>query len=169
METSIPALLMTAILMITTVVLARSGYSSLDELGQSWQTMEERLNEQTHTELTATQTSVDESRANLTLMLRNDGQTKWANWAAMDVVVEYFSESGTRYAAWIPYTSGSLQSNTWTVGSIQNDFFDPDVLNPGETLEMQIRVNPPLGPTTTGWVIVSTENGITLTAYVTAA
>jgi hypothetical protein len=82
METSIPALLMTAILMITTVVLARSGYASLDELGQSWQMMEERLNEQTHTELTATQTSVDESRANLTVMLRNDGQTKWADWAA---------------------------------------------------------------------------------------
>jgi len=35
METSIPALLVTAILMITTVVLARSGFTSLDELGQS--------------------------------------------------------------------------------------------------------------------------------------
>jgi archaellum component FlaF (FlaF/FlaG flagellin family) len=168
METSIPALLVTAILMITTVVLARSGYTSLDELGQSWQVMEERLTEQTHTKLTAVETRTDESKANITVRLRNDGQTKIADYARMDVVVQYFSESGERHARWIPYTSGSLQSNTWTVGSISNDTFEPNILNPGEILEMQIRVNPPLGTGTTGWVIVATENGITVSAYVSA-
>jgi archaellum component FlaF (FlaF/FlaG flagellin family) len=168
METSIPALLVTAILMITTVVLARSGFTSLDELGQSWQVMEERLNDQTHTELAAVETRIDESLANITVRLRNDGQTKIADYARMDVVVQYFSESGERYVRWIPYTSGGLQSNSWTVESISNDAFEPKVLNPGEVLEMQIRVNPPLGIGTTGWVIVATENGVTVSAYVSA-
>jgi hypothetical protein len=54
------------------------------------------------------------------------------------------------------------------VASIANDAFEPDVLNPGEVMEMQIRVNPPLGAGTTGWVIVATENGVTVSAYVTA-
>jgi archaellum component FlaF (FlaF/FlaG flagellin family) len=168
METSIPALLVTAILMITTVLLARSGYTSLDEVGQSWQSMQERLDDQVHTQLTVVETSIDESKANITVRIRNDGQTKMADYARMDVVVQYFSESGTRYARWVPYTSGVLQSNTWTVTSIENDVFEPDVLNPGEVLEMQVRLNPPLGTGTTGWVIVATENGVTVSAYVTA-
>jgi archaellum component FlaF (FlaF/FlaG flagellin family) len=168
METSIPALLVAAILMITTVVLAGSGYASLDSLGQSWQVMEERLGEQTHTELTVVEATVDGSLTNITVRLRNDGQTKAADYARMDVVVQYFSETGSRYVHWIPYTSGALQSNTWTVVTISNDVFEPNVLNPGEVLEMQIRINPAMGTGTTGWVIVATENGITVSAYVSA-
>ena len=168
METSIPALLVTAILMITTVLLARSGYTSLDEVGQSWQSMQERLGDQVHTQVAVVETRIDESKANITVMIRNDGQTKIADYPRMDVVVQYFSESGSRYVRWVPYTAGALQSNTWTVVSIANDAFEPDVLNPGEVMEMQIRVNPPLGAGTTGWVIVATENGVTVSAYVTA-
>jgi archaellum component FlaF (FlaF/FlaG flagellin family) len=168
METGIPALLVTALLMITTVVLARSGYTSLDEVGRSWQVMEERMGDQAHTRLTAVETRIDESKANITVRIRNDGQTKTADYARMDVVVQYFSESGSRYVRWIPYTAGALQSNTWTVASISNDVFEPNILNPGEVMEMQIRVNPPLGAGTTGWVIVATENGVTVSAYVTA-
>jgi hypothetical protein len=130
--------------------------------------MEERLGDQAHTRLTAVETRIDESKANITVMIRNDGQTKTADYARMDVVVQYFSESGNRYVRWVPYTAGALQSNTWTVASIANDAFEPDVLNPGEVMEMQIRVNPPLGAGTTGWVIVATENGVTVSAYVTA-
>jgi archaellum component FlaF (FlaF/FlaG flagellin family) len=168
METSIPALLVAAILMITTVVMARSGYTSVDKLGQSWQVMEDRLGQQARTELTVVSTQVDPSGANITVQLRNDGQTKVADYARMDVLVQYFTESAERYVTWIPYTSGALGSNTWTVASIANDTFEPNVLNPGETLEMTIRINPTLGTGTTAWVIVSTENGVTATAYVTA-
>ena len=168
METSIPALLIAAIIMISTVVMARSGYTSVDRMAQSWQVMEERLGQQARTELTVVETRVDDSKANLTVRLRNDGQTKIADYARMDVLVQYFSESGERYVRWIPYTSGALESNTWTVESISNDTFEPNVLNPGEILEMQIRINPPIGAGSTGWIIVSTENGVTATASVTA-
>ena len=168
METSIPALLVAAIIMISTVVMARSGYTSVDRMAQSWQVMEDRLGQQARTELTVVETSMDESKANLTVRLRNDGQTKIADYARMDVLVQYFSESGERYVRWIPYTSGALESNTWTVESISNDTFEPNVLNPSEILEMQIRINPPIGAGSTGWIIVSTENGVTATASVTA-
>jgi archaellum component FlaF (FlaF/FlaG flagellin family) len=167
METSIPALIIAAIMMITTVVMARSGYSSVDRIGQSWQVMEQRLEERVRTQLTAVSSSVDESHANVTLRLRNDGQTAVADFARMDVVIQYFSESGTRYARWIPFTSGALQSNTWRMESISGDTFEPGVLNPGEVLEIQIRINPPMGTGTSGWVVVSTENGVTVSADVT--
>jgi archaellum component FlaF (FlaF/FlaG flagellin family) len=168
METSIPALLVAAILMIATVVMARSGYTSVDRMSQSWQVMEERLGQQARTELTVVETRLDESKANVTVRLRNDGQTKIADYARMDVLVQYFSESGERHVRWIPYTSGALESNTWTVESISPDTFEPSILNPSEILEMQVRINPPIGAGSTGWIIVSTENGVTATASVTA-
>jgi archaellum component FlaG (FlaF/FlaG flagellin family) len=166
METSIPALLVAAILMITTVVMARSGYSSVDRISHSWQVMGQRLEEQVRTELSVVDTSVDPSYANITLRLRNDGQTVVADWARMDVVVQYFSESGTRYVRWMPYTSGALQSNTWTMVNIENDSFEPGVLNPGEVVQVLIRINPLMGTDTSAWVVVSTENGVTVSASV---
>jgi archaellum component FlaF (FlaF/FlaG flagellin family) len=168
METSIPALLVTAILMITTVVFARSGYTSIGEVGQSWQAMEQRLSEQAHTQLTVVQTTIDNPRVNITVTLRNDGQTQIADFARMDVVVQYLSGSGTRNDRWIPYTAGALQSNTWTVASFTNDVFEPRVLNPGETMNIQIRVNPAVRNNTTGRVIIATKNGNTVSAYFTA-
>ncbi len=167
METSIPALLIAGIMMIATVVMARSGYSSVDRLGQSWQLMENRLEQQVRTQLSPVEAIVDSSHANITLRMRNDGQTSIADWSRMDVVVEYFSEDGMRYAQWVPYTSGALQSNTWTLVDIENDSFEPGILNPGETAEIRVRINPVMGTGTNAWVIVSTENGVTLSAEVT--
>jgi archaellum component FlaF (FlaF/FlaG flagellin family) len=166
METSIPALLVAAIMMIATVVMARSGYSSVDQLGQSWQGMEQRLEEQARTRLTAVEAIVDSSHANITVRFQNDGQTALADWSRMDVVVEYFSEDSTRYARWIPYTSGDLISNTWTLVNIENDSFQPGVLNPGEIAELRIRINPVMGTGTNAWVIVSTDTGVTISASV---
>ena len=65
METGIPALLIAAIMMITSVVMARSGYSSVDQLGQSWQAMEQRMEERVRTQLTAVSVQVDPSHANI--------------------------------------------------------------------------------------------------------
>ena len=50
---------------------------------------------------------------------------------------------------WIPYTSGRASIEYLDGVSIDNDTFEPEVLNPGEIVEMQIRVNPPLGTGTT--------------------
>lgn len=167
METSIPALLVAAIMLMSTVVLARSGYTSFDTLGQSWKAMEDRAGEQFRTLLSVTDTQVDETGANVTVILSNDGQSAIGDFERMDVVVQYFSESSTYYMRWIPYTSGALESNTWTVQSIANDVFEPGLFNPGEELTMVIRLNPPVGLSTTNWVIISTKLGVSLSAYFT--
>jgi hypothetical protein len=125
METSVPALLVAVILLVSTVLFARTGYTSFDALGASWKDMETRAG------------------------------------------VQYTSESATYHVLWIPYTPGPLQSNTWTVQSITGDMFEPGIFNPGETLEMRIRLNPPVGVSTTNWVIISTRLGVSLSAYFT--
>jgi flagellar protein FlaF len=167
METSIPALLVAAIMLMSTVVLARSGYTSFDTLSQSWKDMEDRAGEQLRTSLSVTDTQVDETGANVTVILSNDGQSTIGDFDRMDVVVQYFSESSTYYMRWIPYTPGPLQSNTWTVQSIANDVFEPGLFNPGEELTMVIRLNPVVGLSSTNWVIISTKLGVSVSAYFT--
>jgi flagellar protein FlaF len=167
METSVPALLVAVILLVSTVLFARTGYTSLDALGMSWKDMETRAGEQSRTRLTVTGTQVDDTGANVDVTLDNEGQTAIGDFERMDVVVQYTSESATYHVLWIPYTPGPLQSNTWTVQSITGDMFEPGIFNPGETLEMRIRLNPPVGMSTTNWAIISTRLGVSLSAYFT--
>jgi flagellar protein FlaF len=80
----------------------------------------------------------------------------------MDVLVQYFGETGTRYDKWIAYTSGALASDTWTTGGFTDDVFEPGIFNPGEQMEIVVRVNPVVGAGTTNKAVISTEYGVTV-------
>lgn len=158
METSVPALLVAAILLVSTVVLGRSGYSSLGEMGESWKAMEARAEQQVGTQLAIT--DVTHSSPYVDVDLRNDGSTRLAEFGRMDVLVEYTSGTGTPVLAWIPHSEGSLSANTWVVQSIVNDAFEPGILNPSETMEMRIELNPAVGAGTTNRLLIATDLGI---------
>jgi hypothetical protein len=165
MENGLPALLIAAILMLSTVLMARGGYMGADAIGQTLRQSETRYGQQNRTGLTVTSTAIDSSGANITLTLRNDGQTPVARYGDMDLVVQYFSETGTRYDKWIPYTAGALASNTWKTGTFTNDVFEPTILNTGESVEILVRVNPVVGPATTNLAIFGTDKGVTVQTY----
>jgi hypothetical protein len=164
-ETSIPAAIVAAILMVSAVLLARTGYHSFDEMGQVWKEMESRAGEQVRTEPNIT--SVVKNGADLDVDLLNDGATRWADFEHMDVVIEYTDTGDNRVVSWIPYTAGSLNPNTWVIQGIANDAFDPGVVNPGETLQMRINVNPAIKSGSTNRVLITTEQGVTVSAYFT--
>jgi hypothetical protein len=83
----------------------------------------------------------------------------------MDVMVQYFAAGGGRYDKWLPYTSGALAADTWKTGTFTNDVFEPGILNPGESMEVLIRVNPVVGQATTNLAIIGTEKGVTIQTY----
>jgi archaellum component FlaF (FlaF/FlaG flagellin family) len=165
METSIPAAVIAAILMVSAMVLARSGYRSVDEMGQLWKEMEARSAEQVHTQLTIT--SVTSSSPYVDADLRNDGSTTLADYDRMDVLVQYTTGGGAPVLAWIPYTSDPLAENTWTVQDITNDAFEPGILNPGETLTMRIWLDPAAGVGTTDRLVIATDLGVTVSTMFT--
>ena len=164
METSIPAAVIAAILMVSAMVLARSGYRSVDEMGQIWKEMEARAAEQVHTQLTIT--NVTSSSPHVDVDLQNDGSTTLADYDRMDVLVQY-TTGGAPVLAWIPYTSGPLAKNTWTIQDITNDAFEPGILNPGETLRMRIWLDPPAGVGTTNRLLIATDLGVTVSTTFT--
>ncbi len=165
MENGLPALLIAAILMLSTVFMARGGFLGADAIGQSLRQSEMRYEQQSRTEIVVTGTSIDASGANITITLLNDGQTAVADFSGMDVVMQYFGETGTRFDTWIPYTSGALAANTWKTGVFTNDVFEPGILNAGESMEMLIRVNPVVGPATTNLAIIGSEKAVTAQTY----
>ena len=165
METSIPAAVIAAILMVSAMVLARSGYRSVDEMGQVWKEMEARSAEQMRTRLTIT--NVTSSSPYVDADLQNDGSTTLASYDRMDVLVQYTTGGGSPALAWIPYTNGALAPNTWTVQNIINDAFEPGILNPGETLRIRIWLDPPAGGGTTNRLLVATDLGVTVSTTFT--
>ena len=167
METSIPAAVVAAILMVSAVVLARSGYQSFDGLNQAWRTMEARAGEQARTELTITDVRRISSGLYLDVDLRNDGDTRVADFSRMDLVLEYTGTGVGTVISWIPYTTGPLADNTWTVQSIVDDTFDPGILNPGETMLMRIQLNPPVAEPSTNRITIATELGVTVSTTFT--
>lgn len=162
MENGIPALLIAAVLMLSTVFLARGGFVGMDAVGQSLKQSETSIGEQNRTGLTSTAESIDASGTNITVTVLNNGQTDIGQFAQMDVVLQYFDEAGVRHSEWIPYTSGALGADTWTTGTFTNDVFEPGILNPGESMQILVRVNPAVGHGTTNLAIIGTGNGVTM-------
>ncbi len=165
MENGLPTLLIAAILMLSTVLMARGGFLGADAIGQSLRTSQTSYAEQNRTTLTVTSTSIDPTGANITITVRNDGQTSVAEFANMDVMLQYFAAGGARYDVWLPYTSGPLAANTWTTGAFINDVFEPGILNTGESMQILIRVNPVVAPATTNLAVIGTDKGVTVQTY----
>jgi hypothetical protein len=157
--------MLAAIMMLATVLMARGGFLGADAIGMSLRESETRYAEQARTGLTVTGTAIDGSGANATFTVRNDGQTPIADFASMDVLVQYFDENGDRYDYWIPFTDGALASNTWNAGNFQNDVFEPGILNSGESMDITVRLNPVAGAATINWAIIGTDKGVTVQSY----
>jgi hypothetical protein len=69
---------------------------------------------------------------------------------------------------YVPYsTSSPLPDNTWTALVITDDVIDPGVLNNGESVTIQVRLNPPVGTPTSNWTQVSTELGVSASSFFT--
>jgi hypothetical protein len=165
MENGLPALMLAAILMLSTVLMARGGFLGADAIGQSLRQSQTNYEQQNHTTLTVTGAASDPTGANITITIRNDGSTAIADFANMDVVVQYFGAGGARYDKWLPYIAGPLAGDTWTTGTFTNDVFEPGILNTGESVQILIRVNPVVAPATTNLAVIGTEKGVTVQTY----
>jgi archaellum component FlaF (FlaF/FlaG flagellin family) len=165
MESGLPALIIAAIFMVSTVLVARGGFQGADAIGESLRQSEARYGQQNRTGLVFVSSAIDGSGTNLTITVRNNGQTPVADFGRMDVVVQYFGETGARYDKWLPFTAGALASDTWKTGAFTNDVFEPGILNTGESVELQLRLNPAVGAGTSNLAIIGTEKGVTVQTY----
>lgn len=173
METVVAALIVLTLLLFGGLMLAQQHLLSQESMILTWQTMEARLETRAQTDLATVGAETRSSGAVIEMTLRNDGQTKLADFEHWDLIVEYQSATGT-HIEWLPYTAGAPTNNEWSVSGIYVDAaaltpeaYDPDILNPGEEMVLRARVLPVVQAGSVNRVMVRSTNGIGATAIFT--
>jgi hypothetical protein len=169
MEQALVALILIAILLSGAITLVSSAISPVDTIAGSWKLMSNKTNEIQRTDIAVIDVTVPEeySGAVVELTVRNEGKVSLCDYNSWDMIVQYYSDNTTRSVAWLPYTV-SLEDNKWTVplypdGISYNgspEVYEPNILNPGEDMKVQIQLDPPVGINTTNWATISASNGV---------
>lgn len=138
-----------------------------DVLADSVIEMQENKNDIVKTEIEVTNAYTIDTE-NILVYLQNTGSTKIGDFTYMDVIVTYQNESGSMKTIWVPYQEGeTLSENRWTDLDIVPDLINPGVFDPGEEIELQVRLNSsdPIGNSTKNWLLVAAPNGAKASRY----
>ena len=166
MEHAIPALVIAAVIVVGGVILADATRGSVQTVDQSWRDIEALSEERLGTDLTVVSTQVTDGGATVTLVIRNQGRTSITEPSHMDLIINYDGTDDERYVVWLPYTDTSPPANNqWTVDSISGDYRNPGMLDTGEEMTIQIRLNPPTKDGPNRWLVHATETGVAYSIY----
>jgi archaellum component FlaF (FlaF/FlaG flagellin family) len=167
MENAIPALVIGALMLIASAFVTHGNLKSYDSLGESLRQMEQRMSERTQSHLTVTDATLDGGLDTLSIGLRNDGQTRLSAFERMDLIVIYETASG-EVRKWLPFESGALSADAWTVDSISDDVFEPGLVNPGETALLTVELAEPAAAGSTHRIVIVSEAGAVASAPFTS-
>ncbi len=173
METAIVAVICIALIIVGGMTMSQGFLYSVDSTTLGLETVSERDEEIMRTDLStlsANQTSPD----TLQVTLKNDGQTKLASFTSWDVIVQYYDSGGTYYVKWLPYVEGAPGNNEWrrtgiylNAENLTAEAFEPGILNPGEEMVIEAKLNPPVGEETANLAVISTANGVPVSVQFT--
>ena len=99
--------------------------------------------------------------------LRNNGETKLADFALWDVTVQYYDYLNNNQVFWLTYNEGEPSDNQWTVKGIYLDattetpeLMEPGVLNPGEEIIIRGKLSPKAHHSNYGLAVIVTPNDV---------
>ena len=160
MENLFVTIVCIALILLATVSYATSSLDSADLISNSFKTMAERARQAGRTDITATGALTNADGSVVAVTLRNDGNTALRNYKKWDVIVRY--QGGD--TLWIPYSASALVLPGWSDnGTYLNgrpDIFEPGILNPAETLKINVRLSPKVTENTTNLAVISTDSGV---------
>jgi hypothetical protein len=94
-------------------------------------------------------------------MINNNLEKLW-DFKNFDVIITY-ENTGIIYTETLTYADCPVDVGTWCLGSFFDDYFQPGILNPGETVNINVKINNDLEPDTILFIVVSTPNGVVST------
>ena len=170
MSIAIVTVMMTALLLGGVAVFAQGSFAALTKMTDAWNEMEDRTSTMVRTGLEAVATSYATPTIDVTML--NSGEIALRDFAKWDVVVQYYETDGTYRSVWVPYVSGTSPGDgQWAITGIYLDAAtlkaestQPGILDPSEELILRVSVTPAADSTANNRVIISTANGITMSA-----
>jgi archaellum component FlaF (FlaF/FlaG flagellin family) len=166
MDTAVPAFIILLTALFAMGSFAQVSMESYDQLSNAHIALSEQLADAEHTQLQLANATLLADGRTLSLHVYNSGSARLATYEHWDVIVNYLGENNPQLQ-WLPYRTG------WQIESIYIDptrnlheRHDVGILNPGETLAIQIELDEAvqLGETLTA--SITTANGQGTVAYV---
>ncbi len=170
MESLLISLVSVALVIIASVTMMMGAFGSASKITDSWRQMEQRVEQIRRTDITAVPPE-NYGGGNIDLMVINNGQTDLSDFSQWDIIAQY-QDGGIYY---IDYTdNASPGNNQWRVEGIYlssntsaPELFNFNILNPGETANLTINLNPEISAGESGKLTISTSNGVTSQSIVT--
>jgi hypothetical protein len=166
METALISLVCVAIIIFGSLTAITSSFNAASTMAESLKEMEEQAGNIRRTEIEALD-DTDIPSGDFFITVENDGETDLSQFPQWDVIVQYRGSDDNYYLKYLEYTASDPPGNDrWTVDGIYlpNDdpeAWDPDILNPGEKMVLQIDLNPRVDRGSTARITISTPNGVT--------
>lgn len=170
MESLFVSLISVALVVVATVTMTMSLFTSVVNVTDSWRKIEARSELMLHTSIRASPPASYNGGA-IQLMVANNGEANLDNFDKWDVIVEY--QSGQ--INYLAHTANPVPgTNEWTIAGIylstntsMPEVFDIGILNSWETANIVLNVDPEIGTGESSRITVSTDNGITSQCMVT--
>jgi hypothetical protein len=170
MSNAIVTLFVVALMLTAVLTWSQASFSSLDSGAEAWKQMTETATEVARTDIEVINAQVQGSFVEV--LVRNCGEVRLAQFSKWDVMAHYYDESGGYHVTRLSYTEdadpGDNQWNVETIYSsdslLQEEVFEPGILNTGEVMLIELKLSPAIGANTTNWVIVSSYNGVVASA-----
>ena len=167
METAIVSVICIALIVLGGMTMSEGFLTTIDMTSLGLEEMGDRDGDILRTELSPLDGSWQVLTNTLEVSLGNSGQVKLASFANWDVIVQFYDADSNHHVQWLPYTDGELGDNQWRKKGIYIDAanetpeaFDTGILDPGEEMVIEVKLDPLVGQDTTNLVVVSTPNGV---------
>jgi len=162
MENSITGLIIISVIVLAILGLTEGALSAQAALAESARTMQDRLAEQSRTNIIVESVESSLGGDSVYITLKNIGTTKLADFEHWDVILEYADTLLAPHVEWHAYGQWFKQIYFEAPGTLEK--IEPNILNPGEEMVITVPVLFTIGGGTTNVATVATSNGIAATA-----
>lgn len=172
MDSALVSLILITLVLFGVLTLSDSYFATQDAILVATEVRTAFMEERTRTNFTLVDAKTLNGGTLVELTVKNSGSTKLADFAQWDLLLQYYTATGTYLTDWYPYVAASSpDDNQWRVvgiylnaATVATEVYEPGILNPGEELLVRIRLAPAVGSGTTNFITLGVANGVTLSA-----
>ena len=163
MATVIAGMVVITTFLLTSVMMFGAFLTTSVSQGESLRVLTHVSNKRLGSGLTIESASVvTPAGPDVAVQVDNSGNQSVVRFDELDVILKYTDTDNIAALTYLPYTSGALGNNQWTIATtgVQPDSFNPGMWDPGEILPIDLRVSPAIKAGTAAEVVVGTPWGV---------